>query len=62
MAEIITSIDGKGNVTTRVEGVKGSRCYELTRGLNEKLGVTVATDATDEYYEAPDEERAEDSR
>jgi hypothetical protein len=58
MAKIITSIDGEGNVETRVEGVSGPACINITDGINKALGRVIDRRLTDEYEEdtldAPD--------
>jgi hypothetical protein len=49
--EITFTIAPDGTVSFEVEGVKGPDCLELTKGIEEELGVVTARDKTSEYYE-----------
>jgi hypothetical protein len=54
--EIAFSIAPDGTVTFEVKGVKGPDCLELTKEIEEELGVVVSRQNTSEYYEAPVEQ------
>lgn len=49
--DIVFDIDSDGNITITVEGVKGKDCTELTRELEESLGVVLDRTHTSEYYQ-----------
>ena len=49
--DLVFSIDGDGNITIEVEGVKGKDCTEITRELEEALGIVVDRNFTAEYYQ-----------
>ena len=51
--EIAFQIGPDGTVTFEVKGVKGADCLDLTREIEEELGVVIQRDKTSEYYEAP---------
>lgn len=48
--DIIFDIDLNGNITITVEGVKGQSCTDLTKQLEEALGVVLDQQHTSEYY------------
>ena len=54
--EIEFTIGPDGDVSFEVKGVKGPDCQDLTRGLEEELGVVTARRKTAEYYEEVSEE------
>ena len=56
--EIIFDIDGDGNITITVEGVKGKDCTKITKELEEALGVVIDQQFTSEYYQE-EEQRLE---
>jgi len=49
--EIITIISPNGDVEVQVKGVKGRSCKQLTKELEEKLGVATSDKPTKEMYE-----------
>ena len=55
--DIVFDIDPDGNITITVEGVKGKDCTELTKQLEEALGVVIDQQYTSEYYQNADESR-----
>jgi hypothetical protein len=54
LQEISVVIDPAGNVEIRVQGVKGTRCLDLTAQLERDLGEKISSrEHTDEYDELP---------
>lgn len=49
--ELEIMIDSKGAVTVHVNGVKGSKCLDLTKDIEKALGVVVSRDKTGEFYQ-----------
>lgn len=49
--ELEIMIDDTGAVTVHVQGVKGSKCLDLTKEIEEALGVVVKRDKTGEFYQ-----------
>ena len=49
--EIEFTIDDNGNVSFEVKGVKGSKCLEITKEIEEVLGLVVNREHTAEYYQ-----------
>lgn len=49
--ELEITIDDDGNVTIKVVGVPGPDCLELTREIEEALGIVVDRQRTSEYYQ-----------
>lgn len=58
MHEIDISITPTGEVKLQVRGVAGEACLELTRKLEEELGIVVEREKTSEFYEATVEDQA----
>ncbi len=50
--EIEIEITPAGEVTLKVKGVAGGQCLELTKALEEELGLVVAREKTSEFYQA----------
>ena len=48
--EIEISISATGEVQLKVLGAPGTSCLELTKDLEESLGVVIAREKTSEYY------------
>jgi hypothetical protein len=48
--ELEISIDDDGNVSIKVIGGDGASCVELTKEIEEALGVVVDRQRTSEYY------------
>lgn len=51
-AEITITIRPDGTVETRVNGVKGKACRDLTKPIRDALGETEHDRATSELYES----------
>ncbi len=49
-AKIHVKIKPDGDVEIWVEGVKGKRCLNLTKSLEESLGEVISKEFTTEYY------------
>lgn len=49
--EIDIQIDDNGNVSFKVKGLKGKACLEVTKELEEALGIVVNREKTAEYYQ-----------
>ena len=49
--ELEITIDAEGNVSIKVVGGDGSTCVELTKELEEALGLVDKRTLTAEYYE-----------
>lgn len=49
--EIDFTIDDDGNVTFEVKGVKGKKCLDITKDIEEALGVVKTREHTGEYYQ-----------
>ena len=54
MQEIKIIISKSGQVTIDVEGIKGSGCKNLTKGLEKAFGTTVKDKKKAEYYDEQD--------
>lgn len=48
--EIEITISPAGEVQLHVQGVKGTKCLDITQDLQEALGVIVNSEKTSEYY------------
>ncbi len=48
--EMEITIERDGKVQIHVQGVDGTSCLELTKELEEALGVVTAQEKTGEYY------------
>lgn len=55
MKEIKLKIMPDGEVKVEVRGVKGAQCVELTKFLEDQLGLVIKREKTAEYYQAVDE-------
>ena len=49
--EIDIQIDDNGNVSFQVKGVKGKKCLEITKELEEALGIVKSREKTAEFYQ-----------
>ncbi|MHC4831509.1 MAG: DUF2997 domain-containing protein [Planctomycetota bacterium] len=49
--EIEITIDDDGNVSFEVKGVKGKKCLEITKDLEEALGMVKSREHTGDYYQ-----------
>lgn len=52
MATITIVIDREGGATVGVGCLKGKKCQDLTKGIEDALGKVVSDHKTSEYYEA----------
>ncbi|MCA9539537.1 MAG: DUF2997 domain-containing protein [Myxococcales bacterium] len=50
--EIDIEITPAGEVKLKVRGMPGADCLELTRTIEEELGLVVEREKTSEYYQA----------
>ncbi len=53
MQELEITIDKEGRVQVAVRGVKGQGCLELTKGIENAVGIVEEREYTAEYYEEP---------
>jgi len=51
--EIIMEIAPDGTITMKIRGVKGKQCIEITKALEEALGIIKERRLTTEYYQQP---------
>lgn len=51
MKEIEILIDKKGNIEYKVKNIKGPKCKEYSKFIEEALGEIVKQEFTTEYYE-----------
>ena len=49
--EIEITIDGEGNVSYKVKGLKGKGCTKATEFLDKALGEVTKREYTQEYYQ-----------
>ena len=49
--EIQIDIDDNGNVSFLVKGVKGKKCLEITKDLENALGIVRKQEKTAEFYQ-----------
>jgi Protein of unknown function (DUF2997) len=49
--ELEFNIDEEGNVTIKVIGGSGASCLDLTKGIEEALGLVTDRQKTSEFYE-----------
>lgn len=49
--EIDIEITPDGEVVLKVRGAAGDQCLELTRALEQELGIVVDREMTSEYYQ-----------
>jgi len=55
--ELEISIGPDGTIEFEVKGVKGADCLELTRELEEALGVVKSRTNTSEFYQQAEEQK-----
>jgi hypothetical protein len=53
MQELEIIINTEGNIGVRVKGSKGDQCLEMTKDLEESLGLLEHREFSSEYYESP---------
>jgi hypothetical protein len=51
LQEMEIFVDGEGNVTLHVLGVKGDECTRITKGIEEALGDITERTFSGEFYE-----------
>ncbi len=49
--ELEISINSEGDVSINVIGAKGKKCLDLTKDLEEVLGIVVQRDTKPQFYE-----------
>ncbi|MDP2663650.1 MAG: DUF2997 domain-containing protein [Dehalococcoidia bacterium] len=54
VAEIIITVTPDGKPKVEVKGVKGRKCLDLSRAIEEALGQATETKRTKEFYESAD--------
>ncbi len=54
--ELEITISDTGEITLNVLGMKGKKCMELTKELEESLGIVRAVEHKVEYYEEEEKE------
>lgn len=55
--ELEITITPDGEVKIEVKGVKGSSCVDLTKDIEEALGVVTDREHTSEYYQQETDQR-----
>ena len=50
--ELEIEISPSGEIQIKVKGVAGEGCIDLTKALEEELGLVVEREKTSEYYQA----------
>jgi hypothetical protein len=50
LEKIILNIDQTGNVTVETKGIKGKKCMDVSKFIEEALGNTIDLKKTSEYY------------
>lgn len=55
--ELEISITPEGEVKIEVKGVKGSSCLDVTKEIEEALGVVTDREHTSEYYQQEQEQQ-----
>jgi hypothetical protein len=51
--ELEFSIDDEGKISIKVVGAEGSECLEMTKAIEEALGIVVDRQKTSEFYVEP---------
>ena len=51
LQELVIQVDREGNVTLHVRGVKGEKCTQITRKIEETLGNVVEKTLSGEFYQ-----------
>lgn len=54
MAELEILIAENGDITTKIEGIKGSGCESIAKTLEDVIGKAFKAEKTLEYYQSPD--------
>jgi hypothetical protein len=53
--ELEISIGPDGAIKIEVKGVKGGKCSDITREIEEELGVVTSREYTSEYYQTEEQ-------
>jgi hypothetical protein len=57
--DIFFTIDDDGEVKIEVKGLPGADCLELTKSIEEALGIVSDRQHTSEYYQQEESEKVE---
>lgn len=49
--ELKITITDTGEIEIEVDGIKGSRCLDITKDIEEELGVVINREKKSEYYQ-----------
>ncbi|HZU97570.1 MAG TPA: DUF2997 domain-containing protein [Planctomycetota bacterium] len=60
--ELEFSIDDDGKISIKVVGAEGSECLELTKAIEEALGVVTDRKKTSDFYVEKKEQKIEGQR
>jgi hypothetical protein len=60
--ELEFTIDDDGKITVKVVGASGPECLEMTKAIEEALGIVVDRQKTSEFYQQPAREKTEIDR
>ncbi len=56
--EIDIQIGADGEVSLKVRGLPGDQCLELTRAIEEELGLVISRERTSEFYQSTVDDEA----
>ena len=57
--ELEFSIDDDGKISIKVIGAQGAECLELTKAIEEALGIVVDRKKTPDFYVQPQQQKIE---
>jgi hypothetical protein len=57
--ELEFTIDDDGKISIKVVGAQGAECLELTKAIEEALGIVVDRQKTPDFYVQPNEQKIE---
>lgn len=57
--ELEFTIDDDGKISIKVIGAQGKECLELTKAIEEALGIVVDRQKTPDFYVQPNEQKIE---
>jgi hypothetical protein len=55
--ELEFSIDDDGKISIKVIGAQGAECLEMTKAIEEALGIVVDRTKTSEFYQQPQKQQ-----
>ena len=55
--ELEFSIDDDGKISIKVIGAQGAECLEMTKAIEEALGIVVDRQKTSEFYQQPQKQQ-----